>query len=242
MRDVDRVHFREAAKPEVIHKEGLWILVRRTNSDSLKYIGRASHRPKGRDCKAKTATSNFGGYQHAGLVVDPILCPRAFAPERRNRAVEEWNDFIAAHPLSPWRTANGRSLPPSHQPTCCVNTDAADRDHYGCLVYRNSYLHGDYDLYDIILPDQPTRNLALVGPDPDDPWTRGKYLTAVANFVNRRIKVDMVLHGAQAQGFGHDDGGPIDVFGPDSEETIATGDVTIWYELNFPGRQAIDIT
>src|SRR5215467_283160 len=55
----------------------VFILVRRTNPDSLQYIGMPGFIPKHIDCKAKTADNNVllnGRLQEiAGLVVDPNI-------------------------------------------------------------------------------------------------------------------------------------------------------------------------
>jgi hypothetical protein len=196
------------------------------------------------DCHAKTASRNVGLYRHGGLVVDPTLSPHSFFPDKLNRAVQEWNGFILKHPLEKWRLdAGGRSLPEGMQPAYCVNTDVNDLDHYGCLLYMQNYLHGDYDLYDVVLADAPTRNLAVVGSDPDQPSTRGPYLTAIQEYINPQIGVDMVQHGAQAQGFGHIDDDTVDVFPPKGDDFTIPNNagVIAWYAKTFPGRKPIDL-
>src|SRR5262245_53301564 len=110
MRNEDKTAFRDAARARSLHPAGLWILVRETNAESLKYIGLPLHRPKGMDCKAKTADFNVGSYRHAGLVVQPFLCPRAFKDYKINKAKSEWCKFVLKHPIEPWRTGtNGKS-------------------------------------------------------------------------------------------------------------------------------------
>ena len=66
MRPTDKRVFLDAAR-----QLQLWILVRRTNPASLRYIGLPGYLPKPIDCKAKTADLNQGRYRVAGLVVDP---------------------------------------------------------------------------------------------------------------------------------------------------------------------------
>ena len=162
IRSQDMHWFQEAAKPGTIHPAGLWIIVRDTNARSLDYIGCVGHAPKPPEVKAKTADIDYGGYLHAGLVVSPKCCESSFTAEKRQSAHEEWDKFVAKYPLRPWKyDADGHSMPLDAQPEICVNEDANDRAHFGCLVYRNHYLYGDYDLYDIVLADAPTRNLAL---------------------------------------------------------------------------------
>jgi hypothetical protein len=250
MRDQDKRPFSIAALAPNIHDAGLWILVRDTNPASLQYMGLPGHRPKGMDCKAKTAPFNTEPYRHAGLVVQPFLCPRSFKPDKLNGAKSEWCKFVIKHPVQPWATdTNGKSMPANLQPDCTVNSDKEDLAHYGCLLFHGVYLHGDYDLYDIILADRPTRNLAAVGDDGQS--TRGRYFRDVAELVNGMNKldlvtydregVDMVLHGAQAQGFGHIDDDTIYVFGPHAEYEEIHGGVVAWYQRKFRGRRAIDL-
>jgi hypothetical protein len=240
--------FRQAARPGTIHPAGLWILVRRTKSASLAYIGRANHWPKPGDCCAKSADNDGskGRYTHAGLVVDPTLSQDSFTNIDRARLF--WTQFTHEHPLSNWRVdANGKSLPLPKQPRCCVNNDVTDTEHYGCLLFENRYLHGDYDLYAIIRADRLTANLSGIGGTPDHPTGHSPYLGRVQEYINSIIRVPMVQHGAQEAGYGHTDD-TVDVFAPhggDDEITVPClprfPSIEAWYQVMVPGRQAIDL-
>src|SRR5271156_2274451 len=77
MRPQDKLVFLEAAS----HFQ-VWILVRRTNVASLKYIGKPGYIPKRIDCKAKTADLDKTNLKLAGLVVSPIVHPKSFKPTK----------------------------------------------------------------------------------------------------------------------------------------------------------------
>jgi hypothetical protein len=241
--------FRQAARPGTIHPAGLWILVRRTKPASLAYIGRPNHWPKPGACQAKSADRDggHGRYKHAGLVVDPTLSPDSFT--KIDRAREYWARFINEHRPAPWGVdAAGRSLPLAKQPPCCVNNDATDTEHFGCLLFENRYLHGDYDLYAIFRPDRVRANLAGVGGTPDHPTGHSPYLRPLQTFINSRIGVPMVQHGAQEAGYGHIEEETVDIFAPDGgddEMTVPSKEfpsIVDWYAAKAPGRQAIDLS
>lgn len=98
MRQQDWMVFSKAAR---MFKK--WILVRWTNEESLKYIGRKSIRfsyaPKPIDCKPKTAHVSTGGKEQAGLVVALSLAPDAFRDEKPKKvegARNAWKEFAAS--------------------------------------------------------------------------------------------------------------------------------------------------
>src|SRR5688572_16011353 len=66
-----------------------WILVRRTNPESLKYIGVDGFAPKPIDCKPKTADKG----KFAGLVVSPEIETEAFNDAKAPDALKYWKDF-----------------------------------------------------------------------------------------------------------------------------------------------------
>jgi hypothetical protein len=111
---------------------------------SLEYVGRPGYTPKRIDCKAKTADIDIASYRLAGLVVDPGIHPKAFKPGKAAKAADCW---AAMKPLL------GRVYK--------VDSDTKSK-HYGCLQLQGSYIHGDYDLYDVIDIAQAHRNLAAV--------------------------------------------------------------------------------
>src|SRR5687767_3759192 len=181
MRPQDKKVFQEAAG-----KLQLWILVRRTNPESLKYIGVAGYTPKPLDCKPKTADVDCGGFTLAGLVVDPTLHGQSFkSPDKRADAEKYWREFRA-------------KLGADYQ----VEGDRRSK-HFGVVKRHGKYVHGDYDLYDIIDPRQPQRNLAAAETMLGQPHRRGPNLVKVAGYVNGRIGVDMIQHGGEAQYKGH---------------------------------------
>ncbi len=129
---------------QVAQELKLWILVRRTNLASLQYIGRAGYAPKPIDCKAKTADQNVGPSLLAGLVVDPTEQPLAFSPSKREKAIVEWRKH--GHEM----LASGYAVEKNNPIT------------RGLVKRDGSFLHGDYDLYDIVDPEAASRNLAAV--------------------------------------------------------------------------------
>lgn len=66
-----------AACSEAAKFYGVYLLVRRTNTESIQYIGRPGYVAKRLDCKPKTADFSVrlpqGFKEVAGLVVDPTL-------------------------------------------------------------------------------------------------------------------------------------------------------------------------
>ena len=207
---------------DAAHQFNAWILVRRTNPASMQYIGRPGYAPKRIDCKAKTADLDVGSYKLAGLVVDPTIHPRAFKPGKTSKVEKSWKE-----------------MKPVMGTLYTVDTNQKSR-HYGCLQFRGNYIHGDYDLYDIIDVKQPHRNLALVETLHGQPHQRGHLVPQVQNFVNSRIGVDMIQHGGEAQYTDHSEQS-IDVFGPDGEDLTLLNELTVrrWYKDYFDGRQTL---
>ena len=232
MRWRDTLIFRDVAKTY-----GLWVLVRRCNSRSLRYIASNGYTPKRIDCKAKTAMLDVSGQQLAGLVVVPTIHPESFTRRRRPEAVRFWHRFLADHGVSVSRKA--RPVDQGLEEAKALNDKKGlytvdlneDSRHYGCLMFQGRWIHGDYDLKDIIPPGQERRNLALVEELHGQPHMRGPKLSMVQDYVNRRIGSPMVQHGADAQYADHADE-RIDVFGPDGQEfTLKNARQTkLWYE------------
>ena len=77
-------------------------------------------------------------------------------------------------------------------------------------------MHGDYDLYDIIDPDEAQRNLAAVESLLGHPHLRGANFYRVQSFVNSAIGVPMIQHGGEMQYADHSEQA-IDAFGHRSE-------------------------
>lgn len=224
MRPQDERVFAEAAK-----KFQAWIIVRQTNPASWKYVGLSRYFPKPITCKAKTADVDAmpgpgmprPRYTTAGLVVDPTIHKNVFTGDKVASAMDLWNDFKADQ-----LDVKGSGY-------------AVDRDlkspHYGCVEYQGKYLHGDYDLYDIIVVGHERGNLAVVGSRDGIPDFRPARQFPVEDFVNSRIGAEMVHHGGQFQ-FSEHTNDIVEIFGPKAERD--TQPAASWYHKNFPDRRA----
>ena len=217
MRPRDKVFVLEAA-----HEFQSWILVRRTNRASLDYIGKPGYTPKPIDCKAKTADIDITPYKLAGLVVDAKLHAKAFKPGKAQDAEDAW--------------ASMKSLIGN---VYKVDTNKKSQ-HYGCLMLDGKYIHGDYDLYDIIDINQPQRNLAAVETLLGQPHRRGPKFYAVQSYINSRIGSPMIQHGGEAQYADHS-AQAIDAFGPNGEDVTILNEFSVrgWYEQRFGGRKTL---
>ncbi|MCC6512079.1 MAG: hypothetical protein IT423_23480 [Pirellulaceae bacterium] len=220
MRSVDKAVFLQAAR-----EMNLWILVRRTNPASLEYIGRVGYTPKPIDCKAKTADLNVGLCNSAGLVVDPTVQPQAFSPSKREKALDEWRRS------SPGMLASGR-----------YTVDKSSPKTTGLVMLNGMFLHGDYDLYDIINPEDAHRNLAAVETLLGQPHRRGANFTRVQSFINSRIGAPMIQHGGEMQYTDHSDQA-VDAFGPNGQDVTILNQFSVrgWYRDLFQGRRSLQI-
>lgn len=227
MRPEDRGVFKEVA---VRHR--VWILVRRTNPASLRYIGLPGFSPKRIDCKPKTADANVEAYQLAGLVVSPEIHPRAFRGNKQAKAVSIWRSFSHEHGLNDQDERSRRDGAYS------VETDE-NSPHYGCLQFDGNFIHGDYDLYDIISVDHPRGNLAAVETLHGVKHMRGPKFYAIQNDINRRIGVPMIQHGGEAQFTDHSEQS-IDMFTPDGGEvTLLNRNTVQSYYTKFWKRRTL---
>jgi hypothetical protein len=170
MRAVDLQKFLMVAK-----EYGVIILVRNTNKDSLKYIGKPGFYPKPAVCKAKTADQNprpigattLRTYDVAGLVVHPAFQPEAYKPAKRAKAQHYWDDTMKT--LSPTlvhvhvdphdpksRAVWGVERTGVKAPRWKWRVDIdLNSPRFGCLQLNSGkgwcYIHGDYDLKDVIV-------------------------------------------------------------------------------------------
>jgi hypothetical protein len=194
--------------------------VRRTNPSSLQYIGVDGYAPKPIDCKPKTAQYNVGSWRTAGLVVSPHVHPAAFESAKLQRARLAWNSFALGKDLERSNSSNGYTL----------DTNRQSR-HYGALRLEGKYLFGDYDLYDIILADHPSANLAAIETLRGQPHRRGPRAVPIMKFVNSLIGAEMIQHGAEFQYADHSEQS-IDVFGPEGEQFTILNEYSLrkWYE------------
>ncbi|MEM6472665.1 MAG: hypothetical protein AAF802_24100 [Planctomycetota bacterium] len=211
MRPQDRRIFCEAA-----FQNRVWILVRRTNPASLAYIARDGYGPKRIDCKPKTADDDVDKRKIAGLVANPELYPKAFRGEKLKKATEIWQSFAREHRLdADKRTGTGYTL-----------EKYESSPHYGCLKFDGKFIHGDYDLYDIISVDHPRSNLAAVETLQGVPHMRGANVLTIQKFVNRRIGVPMIQHGGEAQYTDHSEQS-IDMFTPEGNDVTLLNELTV---------------
>ena len=232
----------------------VYILVRRTNLMSLRFIGDKSCVPKRLDCKAKTADRDyahprFGHKETAGLVADPhIVGPSAYSSsEKHAAALKEWSSFATTmiHPaVATFQGQRGVTYVPDGK-HYFVDLDPASPRH-GCvkfsafsLLSAGKYIHGDFDLYGIVPAKDPSRNVAVSEKRLEQKHSRSPEFLDVQIYVNRLIGIPMVLHGAQeAYGAEHSNEG-LDVFHPDGPITAAEGKEAIetLYATTFKGRK-----
>ena len=215
MRDRDKKYFLEAA-----HKFNAWIIVRLTNPKSMQYIGMPGYWPKRIDCKAKTAASDIGVWKLAGLVVDPNIHPGAFKPAKLADAKSYWQKMHLGGAYT-------------------LDQDQRSK-HYGCLRCEGKYIHGDYDLFDVIDVTQAHRNLAVVETLLGQPHMRGWLVNEVQAYVNQRIGVPMIQHGGEAQ-YADFSEQSLDAFGPNGEDVTILNEFSVrhWYQTTFGGRQVL---
>ena len=198
----------------------VYILVRRTNPDTLQYIGKPGFIPKHIDCKAKTADKNVvlhGRLQEvAGLVVDPhIVGPGAYKDGKIAKALKAWQDF--KHHLAP-----PGNTPVTTAARYGVQADPAQPRFGAVVTWRNNYripsmqvfVHGDYDLFSIVPEDDRASNVFVVSDLLGLKNSRSKQLFDVQNYVNARMGVPMVLHGEQDH-FDDTFDDVVDIFFPD---------------------------
>lgn len=232
MRRQDAIIFQDVCKAKSI-----WMLVRYTNPDSLKYIGDLNYFPKPIDCKPKTAKRNVAradgkaNYDLRGLVADPVRFPEAFG-DRAGDAQNLWNKFAAHFDLK-----SGRDR---------YKVDLNEKsNHFGCLMVKEGaiyrYVHGDYDLKDIVEVGREDWNLAFPLTKLDTPhneiFLMDHNLDDLLDAVNRRIGVPMLQHSSEAQFADHTED-KINVFGPKGEFRVLNDLAAIrcFYDQEFRGR------
>jgi hypothetical protein len=240
------------------------ILVRHTNEDSLGYIGQPGFYPKPAAVKAKTADTNppptIGlvrgvktrtSYQVAGLVVHPGFQPGCYRGAKIEKAQDAWLhtlETLAPHmnvkvdlqkpdTWSIWGVERTAVRAPRWKWRVDINPESP---RFGCLQLRKGndgwcYIHGDYDLKDVIVPGSETDNRRnegqLFGVKNFTPLLPNVEYERVRTALNQLIGADMVQHGAEAQFAWHGDE-PITVAFPDWTFVVLTDAVTVqrWYE------------
>lgn len=209
--------------------------------------------PQARAGRGGAAPTSF---EVAGLVVHPGFQPQAFRPAKADNALENWSKTMDV--LAP-SLARGVAVDLDNASTWAawgverqgvnaprwswkVDIDPAS-SRFGCLQLKGQdgawcYIHGDYDLKDVI----------VLGREADNRRTEGT-LDGVANFtpllyerrfdaiqarLNNLIGVEMVQHGAEAQFAWHGDE-PITVAMPGWRYLLLVDAATVqgWYlEMN----------
>ncbi|MGB3461949.1 MAG: hypothetical protein WBA33_08305 [Rhodanobacter lindaniclasticus] len=259
MRGIDLQKFLMVARE---HK--VILLVRHTNEDSLRYVGVSGYYPKPALIKAKTADLNPPGvmrsvagrmvrqdYAIAGLVVHPGMHPGAFKPAKVEKAMKAWHECLScltAHVPAmgdPQRPESWSAWGADRAAACSAewrwrfDVDPASR-HYGCLQLNHAgkgwvYIHGDYDLKDVIVRGRETDNRRnegqLFGVKNFTPLLADMEFERIRRALNQVIGADMVQHGAEAQFQWHGDE-PITVAFPDWTFLLLTDATTVqrWYE------------
>lgn len=253
---------------QVARQFNVTILVRHTNDDSLKYIGERGFYPKPAAVKAKTADFNPPGvtrlvdgvkraktYDIAGLVVHPGFQPNAYRAAKLAKAQDCWDHTMET--LSP--TLQTKKVDLNRPDTWSlwgverrgvnaprwswrVDVDP-DSDRFGCLQLKTgtmpwSYIHGDYDLKDVIVlgseQDNRRNEGKIDGVKNFTPLLRGLEFERIQHELNGRMGIDMVQHGAEAQFAWHGDE-PITVAYPDWRHLVLLSAETVqsWYmQLN----------
>lgn len=252
----------------VARKYQVILLIRHTNEDSLRYVGQPGFYPKPAAVKAKTADCNppeqtvFDGgrsvrrYNVAGLVVHPGFQPKCYLGAKAAKAVDCWEHTVET--LSPTlmnRQVNlsdpnswaewGVERKGVHAPRWSWKVDVdPDSERFGALMLKRddipwSYVHGDYDLKDVILVGGETFNQRREGKldgvknfEPVLP--NGLEFATIQKELNDKMGVEMVQHGAEAQFAWHGDE-PITVaFADWTHLTLLSAEtVQSWYqELN----------
>jgi hypothetical protein len=232
----------------------VYILVRRTNLKSFRYVGDPGYVAKRLDCKAKTADSNydhpkFGPKEVAGLVVDPTVtgCTAFLSQKKYQSAIAEWTGFANAmlHPAI--LTLEGQRaltfIP--NQKFYFVDLDPTSSK-FGCLKFScysllsaGKYIHGDFDLYGIVRADDSARNVAVQERRLDRDHSRSPEFFDVQHYINRHFGAPMMLHGAQESYFDEHSDEAIDVFQPNGRYLSAEdrAEISRLYETEFKGRR-----
>ncbi|MFN7918546.1 MAG: hypothetical protein U0Q16_00525 [Bryobacteraceae bacterium] len=228
----------------------VWILVRRGNKSSKRWIGVPGYIPKMLDCKAKTAQIDVNGDgSTAGLVVSPVLLPGAFKREKLASALKEWAGFEPKLYVFDSKTALADDRAGKHY---TLQSDPKHK-HFGCVMYKPvfrgqcEYIHGDYDLYAIVPAADPQVNVRVAETGfGGEAHSRGPLLydvqyffKAAGMFKGSDSGIPMIRHGEQ-ETFKTDWEDTLDVFWPDGKTvTELSGGAQIqgFYRDTLQGRR-----
>jgi hypothetical protein len=153
-----------------------WIGLREPNPLSVQWMGKSIGgyrcRPKGVECKAKTADNE--DHKFAGLVLNPFLCPDGFIRESLEAAQSKYkNDFLL-----------GSSLPPNFY---CFESGREK----GLIRYYDSFLYADYDLMSIVKSGPRGEFLFTTLPE------QKKLFDRIKPLLNRGFGEDLIQHGTE---------------------------------------------
>jgi hypothetical protein len=227
----------------------VWILVRRGNAASKKWIGMPGYVPKLLDCKAKTADRDAPARSTAGLVASPILLPEAFSPERLQAARQEWTKFEPLLYTFDPNTNIAQDMAGKHYR---IQMDSHHM-HYGCVMYKpvfralGEYIHADYDLYAVVPFADPASNIRVSEKGFGNvDHTRSPNLRDVQYFLKaagilsgQDFGSPMIRHGEQ-ETFKTDWNDKLDVFWPDGRsitELIGPEAIQRFYAGTLGGRK-----
>jgi hypothetical protein len=196
----------------------------------------------------------------AGLVVHPGFHAAVFDKEPAE-VIECWNDTMEVLAPDMMRVQVNREEPESrlkwsaerralHSPDWFWRVDTEWRSpHFGCLQLKSArtesrwcYLHGDYDLKDVIVAGKEEDNrkrvkmvdgvLNITPKLRRTARTHGMTFEELRNLLNQKMAAPLIQHGAEAQ-FAWHGPGDITVVYPGNKFEILHGadEVETWYRL-----------
>ena len=209
MRPIDVEAFRKEAA-----SQRSYILVRKPNPESRKYIGQPGFYPKPFDCKFKSADKDFFHEKLTkkltvgGLVVNPTLdeFEKAFINKKSHQiAVDIWSQHRDVVSGTPTHANNGNlvahNLPGAKQ--FMLNTDTSS-SFFGCIMQSQisqishpNYFHSGYDLYAVIPTSNAKTLQRFLRELNDQPNYPGVNFTEYQLRLNRRMGVPMIQHAPQ---------------------------------------------
>jgi hypothetical protein len=166
----------------------VYIMVRRSNPKSIRFVGEAGFTPKSAETKAKTAQNDFTNpvtglhLEVGGLVCNPYApgMEGAYAPHKLAGAKKEWDKFAATGRLgeAEWEPDGRVSTRPIRPVSARFFVDMNPKSkRFGALMRCDPhqpraarYVHGDYDLFAIVPADDPATNIVVAEQHPASPW------------------------------------------------------------------------
>ena len=226
-------------------KFNVFILVRAANPLAFRFYGKSGYYPKRLDIKAKTAKTDIGKYVLAGLVVSPDVHPGAFGGRDMEGVRKNWKESLG--PI--WIPQPGETrmyLPAGKQYTVEMNTE---HPHYGALVFTptglltaRQYVCGDYDLYGLVNAANPSDHYFVTEKMLGAAHVRTPELRDVQYFLNRKLGLPLIQHGAQESYLTHQEE-PVVVFEPGGATKVLAGKTEIenYYANVLKGRNTFDL-